>query len=310
MTSTVIHGHATLRAQILTAISTPKRHHAWLLHGPMGIGKSLIANEMAQAFLCQNTTHPRPCLHCHSCQMMAAHSHPDTLTLQCEEGKRDIPVAQVRQLLGFLALTGYESSHRVAVIDDAERLNHAAANALLKGLEEPTEGCLLILVCSDLQRLPATIRSRCMLQTCAALDDATTRTILQQIGIAESALQMATTLAQGQPGRSACLLDSQWCQRLQQWQQLTENLAQLDIGQIQQLVAAKWTAQPLILAVAIVLERARPLLNQLPFTLAEQALTVCQHLAETPARVERQSIRCDQALLGPMIELRRLFASI
>jgi len=307
MTAPTIHGHSALRAELVTAITSPQHHHAWLLHGPMGIGKSLLAHEMAQAFLCQGKA-ARPCQLCHSCTIMAADGHPDALLLQREEGKRDIPVAQVRQLLDFLSLTGYESNRRVVVIDDAERLNNAAANALLKGLEEPAQGCLIIMVCSDLQRLPATILSRCMLQACNALDEGTTRTVLQQIGIAESTLNMATALAQGQPGRSACLLDEHWSSHLQQWQQLTENISQLDIGQAQKLVAGKWSPQPLALAVAMVLEQVRLQLKQYPFTVVEQALSACQQLAEVPTRVEQQSIRCDQALLGPMIELRRIFS--
>lgn len=300
-------GHAALRAQLTASVGGANHHHGWLLHGPVGIGKSLLAEEMAMAYLCQGEA-TRPCRRCHGCHMMAADSHPDAMLLQREEGKRDIPVTKVRELLGFLALTGRESRRRVAIIDDAERLNKAAANALLKGLEEPAESCLLILVCSDLARLPPTIRSRCMLQQCHALDDATTRAVLQRIGIPEAALAMATTLAQGQPGRCACLLERDWCQRLQRWQRLTEDLARCDIGALQQLVAGKWPPAPLTLAVAMVLEQARPLLTRLPFPLAERALAVCTQLAEIPARAERQTLRCDQALLGSMIELRRLVA--
>ncbi|MDX8412932.1 MAG: DNA polymerase III subunit delta' [Mariprofundales bacterium] len=308
MTPSTIHGHTALRAQLLTAITASQQHHAWLLHGPMGIGKSLLAHEMAQAFLCQESAPPRPCLHCHSCTIMAADSHPDLLLLQREESKRDIPVSQVRQLLDFISLTGYESNRRVVIIDDAERLNNAAANALLKGLEEPAQGCLIIMVCSDLQRLPATVRSRCMMQVCNALDEPTTRTVLQQIGIADSALDMATTVAQGQPGRSAFMCDDHWSQHLQKWHQLTKNIAQLDIGELQKLTTGKWPAQPLALAAFMVQEQVRIALHGYPFAVADKALSACQQLAEAPARVERQSIRCDQALLGPMIELRRIFS--
>ncbi|MDQ6964794.1 MAG: DNA polymerase III subunit delta' [Mariprofundales bacterium] len=303
----VIHGHNALRRELLHAITAPQHHHAWLLHGPRGVGKSLLAHEMAQAALCL-TSSPHPCMNCHSCTMIAADSHPDLLLLKREEGRRDISIAQVRHMLNFVALTSYEGGMRIVIIDDAERMNGAAANALLKGLEEPAAGAVIIMVCGDLHQLPATIRSRCRVQTCRALDERSTYAVLHQIGVAESALDMATKLAQGRPGRAAALCDEQWREHLQRWQELTTDLSDIDIGEMQQLLASKWSPQPLSLAVTMILEKIKPQLAHYPFAIADRLLEICQRLAEAPARIEQQSLRCDQAILGPVIELRGVLA--
>lgn len=144
----------------LQRLENDKLAHALMVEGPAGIGKASLATAMVAKLLCRENE-PGACGHCRSCTLLAAGSHPDYFDLQPEEGKEVIKVDQVRALIGKLDLTTSISERKVACIHPAEKMNAAAANALLKSLEEPAGNTVLILVSDNPARLPVTIRSRC-----------------------------------------------------------------------------------------------------------------------------------------------------
>lgn len=145
---------------VAAALAQDRMPQALLLQGATGIGKRLLADELARLVLCD---HPgeRACGRCASCRLEAAGSHPDLLRLELPAGKKQIPVDGVRELIEALGLKSYRGGRRVALIDPADALNRNGANALLKTLEEPGQGTLLILTVSRADHLPATIASRC-----------------------------------------------------------------------------------------------------------------------------------------------------
>ena len=136
--------------------------HSLLLTGAKGLGKTEFARQLAHSLLCQ-TAHEmgRPCGQCRNCQLMAAGSHPDHVWVEPAADKKAITVDQIRELGQFLSLTAQAAGHKVVVIAPAEAMNVNAANSLLKTLEEPTAGSVLILVSHRPAMLTATIRSRC-----------------------------------------------------------------------------------------------------------------------------------------------------
>ena len=134
--------------------------HALLLTGLKGVGKHALADAIARFVLCENKQNNQACGTCRSCQLLAADAHPDRLTLTLEEKSKVIKIAQVRQLSEQLNTTAF-SQYQVVTIVPACQMNTAAANALLKTLEEPTERVLMILLAHDASRLPATVLSRC-----------------------------------------------------------------------------------------------------------------------------------------------------
>ena len=134
--------------------------HAVIIEGPAGSGKTTLAGAMVAKLLCREDQ-PQACGHCRSCQLLAGGAHPDCFDLQPEEGSEVIKVEQVRSLISSLDLTTSISERKVAYIYPAECMNAAAANALLKSLEEPTGNTILILVSNNPGSLPVTIRSRC-----------------------------------------------------------------------------------------------------------------------------------------------------
>ncbi|KPK11383.1 MAG: hypothetical protein AMJ68_05965 [Acidithiobacillales bacterium SG8_45] len=135
--------------------------HALLFAGQPGLGKNRLAIEFAHLLLCMNPAGDAPCGNCKSCQLFAATNHPDMkVVTPLEEGKA-IGIDQIRELNRYLTLTPHTSARKVVLISPAEEMTTAAANSLLKQLEEPPLGSVLILISHHPHRLPATIRSRC-----------------------------------------------------------------------------------------------------------------------------------------------------
>ena len=153
-------------------IAAPERlPHALLLHGPAGVGTRAFALALARWLLCKLPGAGGGCGTCPACNWFEQGAHPDFRLIEPEadaaeagadkKGGRSITIQAIRELGEFLALAAHQGGWRVVVIQPAEMLNAAAANALLKTLEEPPAKVLLILVAHQPRRLPATVRSRC-----------------------------------------------------------------------------------------------------------------------------------------------------
>jgi DNA polymerase III subunit delta' len=160
--------------------------HALLLHGAAGLGKLSLAHWLAQALLCEaRDGELEPCGSCASCRLYRAGTHPDLMLVAPEEDKQQISVEQIRAANERLGMTSSRSGYRIAIVDPAHQMTIAAANSLLKTLEEPGANSLLILVTSNVSALLPTIRSRC-----------------QQLGFATPAADVAITWLAGQTGKS------------------------------------------------------------------------------------------------------------
>ncbi len=157
--------------------------HAMLIHGKQGIGKVEFARAMAQSLLCESPEHGIACDTCNACGWYREGNHPDFRELVPEnlsdddsdadasadatdgtkekKKSKEIKIDQVRELSSFMTLSTHRDGFRVLVIYPAETMNLAAANALLKTLEEPPPRTVILLVTDQMTRLLATIRSRC-----------------------------------------------------------------------------------------------------------------------------------------------------
>ena len=154
--------HKPLMEQLQTTWAQGRLPHALLLHGTEGLGKRALAIWLARALLCDTKRRTlAPCEHCGSCQLTRAGSHPDLLIVEPEEDKQQISVDQVREACAALTMTSYRGGYKVAIVDPAHQMTAAAANSLLKTLEEPSANTLLILLSARPGALLATIRSRC-----------------------------------------------------------------------------------------------------------------------------------------------------
>ena len=145
--------------------------HALLLHGMAGVGKYQLALSFAEWLLCERPHAGAACGQCPSCNWFSQGGHPDLriVTPRAEDadadkpkrGSRLIKVDDVREATDMLALSSHQGGWRVVLIQPAEAMNAAAANALLKTLEEPPPRVMLILVSHQPRRLLPTVLSRC-----------------------------------------------------------------------------------------------------------------------------------------------------
>ncbi|QUJ68369.1 DNA polymerase III subunit delta' [Photobacterium sp. GJ3] len=149
----------TLWQQWQQLLSQERMHHAMLLVSPAGFGREALVRQLAQTVLCQNGV-TESCGLCHSCKLFTAETHPDCHVIRPLEGK-SISIDAIRQCNHWAWETSQLGGKRVVVIEQAESMGEAAANALLKTLEEPPANCQFILTTSELDRLLPTINSRC-----------------------------------------------------------------------------------------------------------------------------------------------------
>jgi len=253
-----VFGHDDVQQRFSSLYEQDKLPHAWMFYGMEGIGKAMLAKQLANHYLCEGLSdRGQACEQCHACQMVKGESHPDLM----QEGllwddkkkrfRRDVSVEQIRQILEFLTLTGMESHRRVVILDDANRMNLAASNALLKGLEEPASGALLLMVCHDLTALPETVRSRCMLEHCSPLTHDDVLSILKNNNLPEQVWNLAESLANGCPGQVQAFKDEAVASACLQWQVITQSLQQADIGAIEAWLQKNLSLVPNELIVSI-----------------------------------------------------------
>ena len=153
-------GHERAVSMLQRALSGGEVSHAYLITGATGIGKTTLALEFAAALFCESGER-RPCGVCRGCLRVAAGSHPDLHLVESASSGAKLKIEQIRALRRQLALTPGEGSWRVAILQRFEEATVAAANALLKNLEEPPSYVIILVLARDVQSLLPTIVSRC-----------------------------------------------------------------------------------------------------------------------------------------------------
>ena len=188
--------------------------HAMLLDGPRGMGKRALAMNLARSLLCeQPPSNGLACGACPGCVYVAAGQHPDLRMVEPFVVEDDgtikvldaIPVDAIRSLTRWAQVTSHRGRAKVAVIVPAEAMNAAAANALLKTLEEPPPETFLMLITHQPGRLPATIRSRCRRVAAPRVDAPSAQAWLASLGVANPASLLGQ--AGGAPLVAAALAD-------------------------------------------------------------------------------------------------------
>ena len=152
-------GHEKQSENLRLSLLNGRLHHAYLFIGPDGIGKRTLGLAMAQAIHCSELENDF-CGGCGACRAIQAGNHADVRVVEPISNKKDISIQQVRELEKALSLRSFSGRHKVAIIDPSTLMNWAAQNALLKTLEEPPQGCVLILIASNAGGLLPTVRSR------------------------------------------------------------------------------------------------------------------------------------------------------
>ena len=151
----------SVRGQLLSLLTKDKKYlpHAYFFSGPKGAGKTTAARIIAKLFNCEKPGISGPCGKCSSCSSIADGSNIDVLEIDAASNRG---IDDVRELRDRIKLSPASSPFKIFIIDEVHMMTTEAFNALLKTLEEPPAHAVFILATTDPQKVPATIRSRCM----------------------------------------------------------------------------------------------------------------------------------------------------
>ena len=236
-------GHQTVIAGLRASRAQDRVAHAYLFAGPDGIGKSQVAMAFAQLLCCpESVQSDDACGECRTCRLMSERRHPDLVVLEPEGAF--IKISQVREMTKMLRFPPVEAATRVILIEPADKLHPAAANALLKTLEEPSPRNLFILTTNQPNALLTTIRSRSQQVRFSMLErQLVVGWLVQNSELDEETAQEVAAISGGSLGLAVQLSAPELQAVRSQWLDLLGRLGQMSLNQVilsaEQLAASK-----------------------------------------------------------------------
>ncbi len=197
MTSIV--GHEKILAFLERTVAQGRPAHGYLFTGREGVGKRLVAKKFACFLNCLHLG-ADPTGTCSACRRIDSGQHPDFLLEKPDRGM--IRIERVRNIRSFFQYAPVEGSFRVCVIDDAHTMNRSAQNGLLKTLEEPPAGRVLILVTSKPALLLPTVRSRCRRLRFGPIPPGPLQALLQERGVPAEQAAILSSMSGGSLSRA------------------------------------------------------------------------------------------------------------
>ena len=216
MVSSII-GHTRQVAQFNHLLAKQKMAHAYFFYGPEGVGKFTLAKKLAQVLRCEQKpgSLDDTCGSCRECRTIELNTNPRVEILDLEhtlvskkEKRSDIPIEDVRELRRRLSRAAPSDEWRIAIINQADKMNGEAANGFLKLLEEPGENILFILITKNLEGVLPTILSRAQPLGFYPVADQEMRDALKNKKIAADVLDKIIFCAQGRPGQALKFIEN------------------------------------------------------------------------------------------------------
>ncbi|PIQ44317.1 MAG: DNA polymerase III subunit delta' [Gammaproteobacteria bacterium CG11_big_fil_rev_8_21_14_0_20_46_22] len=204
-----------------------------------GVFEEGLRKQLVASLLCLAPSQGKACGHCVACQLYQAGTHPDYFHLVPEGASNTIKIDQVRAVLRAVAQRPHTSAAQVVVITQADRLNTAASNALLKALEEPTETTRWVLMSSRPMQLLPTIRSRTVVLRLPPLSASQVHQSLLQQGVPESTIPVLMAAFEGAPASALAAYESGFCESESLFQTAWADLQAKRISLLQFLDALK-----------------------------------------------------------------------
>ena len=197
-------GHEKPKALLREAVAKNKMGHAYLFRGPDGVGKKRTALTLAAYINCKSPLDGDSCGRCTTCRKYFSGNHPDLILVEPDGAA--IKIGQIRELKHQLTFPPLEAKVRVIVLEDIHTMRREAANSLLKTLEEPAPGNLLILTADLAGDVLPTILSRCQIISFGSLDHKDMAQVLMQENDMEESLAFTlAAVAEGSLGRAKLL---------------------------------------------------------------------------------------------------------
>lgn len=202
-------GHEKIIQHFQKAIKTGQVSHAYILEGEAGSGKKMLAKAFAQALECEEEQGDG-CGICHSCMMAESGNHPDIIWVTHEK-PNTISVADIRsQVNGDIGIKPYSGRYKIYIIDQAEKMNEQAQNALLKTIEEPPAYAMILLLTSYTGVFLQTILSRCITLSLKPIDENRIRDyLLSHTELAHSEAEFCAGYSMGNLGKAIELATSE-----------------------------------------------------------------------------------------------------
>ncbi len=203
-------GQKQLTDNLRSALKYNKISHAYLIQGERLSGKRMIADIFARALQCENAEGEKPCNQCRSCKQAMNRNHPDILYVEHEK-PNVISVDNIRQQVnGDIAIKPYSGAHKIYIVDEAEKMNVQAQNALLKTLEEPPEYAVILLLATRVEAMLQTILSRCVvLNTRPVHEDMIKEYLMRRVQVPDYRAAICASFARGNVGRAAELASNE-----------------------------------------------------------------------------------------------------
>lgn len=201
-------GHEQIIEHLKNAITMEKVSHAYIINGPKESGKRMLADAFAMALQCERGG-SEPCMECRSCHQAVDGNQPDIIYVTHEK-PGTISVDDIRsQLVNDMGIKPYSSRYKIYIIDEAEKLNPQAQNAMLKTIEEPPAYGIILLLTTNADLFLPTIRSRCvMLNVKAVAGDVIKKFLMNSHGCTDYQADVCVAFSQGNVGKALQLAAS------------------------------------------------------------------------------------------------------
>lgn len=201
-------GHEQIIEHLKTAIEMGKVSHAYILNGPDLSGKMMIAEAFARALLCEKQD-PDGCGECRSCRQSDDRNNPDIIYVKHDK-PNTISVDDIRtQLNNDIVIKPYSNQYKIYIVDEAEKMNQQAQNALLKTIEEPPAYAVIMLLTTNADSFLQTIRSRCItLNLKSVKNDVIKSYLMTEKKIPDYQADVCAAFAQGVVGKAIKLASS------------------------------------------------------------------------------------------------------
>lgn len=233
-----IYGQELIKDHLKNALMTGNVGHAYIINGERYSGKEYIAKIFAMALLCEQGE-VEPCNECHACKQALSGNQPDIIYLRHEK-PNTISVDDIReQINADIGIKPYACDKKVYIINEAEKMNTQAQNALLKTLEEPPEYAVIILLTTNLEVLLPTILSRCVVLNMKPVEDRLVKEFLMKyVKVPDYKAEICAAFARGNIGKAKILASSEEFDKIKtEAISLLKNIDDMETNEINKAIA-------------------------------------------------------------------------